>query len=212
FLVQSPKVEMFLPEYHIDLAFARALYDAREKIKVLPIGIGWDEDLSLRERAKLLHVPWEIVEREAKDSGCYLLILGLSEDKTLRVGELGNVDFKAGHYIYVGSAKRNLSRRIERHRRLRKRLFWHVDYLRAASKFHAALPIRTQDDLECEVAQAVKEISEWEVPGFGSSDCSCSSHLFAVEKDPLNSRPFHSVLQYYRMERAVKDFVASSRA
>jgi sugar fermentation stimulation protein A len=84
---------------------------------------------------------------------------------------------------------------------MRKRLFWHVDFLRAVAEFHFAVPIRTQDVLECAIARAVKEIAEWEIPGFGSSDCRCSSHLYGMAQDPLQSAAFISLLQYYRMDR-----------
>lgn len=35
-----------------------------------------------------------------------------------------------------------------------------------------ALPVRSSDDLECELASALNSISQWSVPGFGCSDCS----------------------------------------
>ena len=130
-----------------------------------------------------------------------MIVLRLPEGVSINVGRLGKVDFRKGYYTYVGSAKRSLSKRIERHRRLRKKLFWHIDYLKAVAEFHVALHIRTEDDLECEVAQAVKEIADTEISSFGASDCSCSSHLFLTETDPLKSHQFHALLQYYRMDR-----------
>jgi len=145
------------------------------------------------------------VKREARDRGIYILILKLPKQASLEVGKLGKIKFRKGYYLYIGSAKRNLSRRIQRHRRIRKRLFWHVDFLRAIAEFHFALPIRTQDVLECEVALAVKDISDWEVPRFGSSDCSCASHLYGMLKDPLQSPQFISLLQYYRMDRLMEE-------
>ena len=38
--------------------------------------------------------------------------------------------------------------------------------------------------------------------GFGSSDCSCESHLFFSPEDPLDSRRFHKILQGFRMVTA----------
>jgi sugar fermentation stimulation protein A len=146
-------------------------------------------------------VPWKMVEREAHDRGCYLLILRLRKGATIEVGKLGKVRFRKGYYTYVGSAQRFLSKRVERHRRLRKRLFWHIDYLRSVAEFHTVLPIRTSDDLECKVAGAVKLVADGEVPGFGASDCSCTSHLFWSEVDPMTVPPFHSLILHYRMDR-----------
>jgi Uri superfamily endonuclease len=59
---------------------------------------------------------------------------------------------------------------VERHRRVRKKLHWHIDSLSAVAGFHAALPVRSEDDLECDLASAMRNISEWSVPGFGCSD------------------------------------------
>jgi sugar fermentation stimulation protein A len=206
FLIQWPRAEVFMPEYHTDLDFAEALLSARRKIKVIPLSLKWRKDLSLRASdVRVLGVPWGTVEREAKDRGSYLLLLKLPRETAVEVGSLGKVRLRGGHYIYVGSAKKSLSKRIERHRRLRKALFWHIDYLRAVADFHAALPIRTEDDLECEISEALSGVSEWHVPGFGSSDCSCPSHLFGMEGNPLASPRFHTLLQFYRMERLLKN-------
>jgi sugar fermentation stimulation protein A len=201
FLVFSPRARFFMPEYHTDLEFARTLLAAREKISILPLGVELRADLSLTSRVRVLEVPWDIVQKEAKDSGSYIVILRLRESSTISIGGLGDIRFRKGYYLYVGSARKNLSSRVERHRRRRKKLFWHIDFLRAVAEFHYAVPFRTQDILECAIARAVSEIAAWEIPRFGSSDCLCSSHLYGMEKDPLQSPAFISLLQYYRMDR-----------
>ncbi len=201
FLIYWPRAKFFLPEYHADLEFARALWAAQKKIPIIPLAVELQDDLSLTSRTRLLQIPWNIVEREARDRGSYILLLKLPKEASLEVGKLGEIRFRKGYYLYFGSARKNLSRRIERHRRMRKRLFWHVDFLRSIAEFHLALPIRTQDALECEIARTIKDICDWEVPHFGSSDCSCPSHLYGMAKDPLQSTKFISLLQYYRMDR-----------
>lgn len=138
------------------------------------------------------------------DSGCYLLILSLLKDITLEVGALGKVSFSSGHYIYVGSAMKNLSKRIARHKRMRKRIFWHIDYFRAAARFQRAIAIHSEDDLECDIARDLKEIADWYVARFGASDCSCPSHLFGMHTDPLISKQFQKLIQYYRIEGETK--------
>ena len=201
FLVHNPGVRFFLPEYHTDLEFARTLYRLKDKVTVIPLAVKWKRDLTLDRMTRVLDIPWGIVEREAEDRGSYLLILRLSKAVTLEVGKLGKVRFKEGFYLYVGSAMTRLSKRVERHRRLEKKKFWHIDYLREACGFHAALPVLSSDDLECEMGKALSKISGEEIPGFGSSDCSCPSHLFRMNSDPLDSTAFHEILQYFRMER-----------
>lgn len=121
-----------------------------------------------------------------------------------------STEFRRGYYVYVGSAMKNLTQRIERHRRLRKNFFWHIDYLRDVCEFLAALPVRSEDDLECLIAAGVDAIADWTVPGFGSSDCSCPSHLFGFENHPLNLPPFHDLLQHFRMERLIDKYSSPS--
>jgi sugar fermentation stimulation protein A len=205
FLVFWPHAELFLPEYHTDLEFARTLLKARKRIPILPVAVELGKNLSLHSCPRVLDIPWEIVEREGEDRGSYILILRVRKKTEIEVGQLGRMKFREGFYLYVGSAKKNLTQRIQRHRRLRKTLFWHVDYLRAKADFHAALPIRTADDLECDIAQKLKVIVDWEIPGFGSSDCGCPSHLFGMKKDPFHSPEFISQLQYFRMDRLMKN-------
>jgi sugar fermentation stimulation protein A len=96
-----------------------------------------------------------------------------------------------------------LTRRIERHRRIRKTKFWHLDYLRERADFQAAIPVRTGDDLECQMAQAMNGIAAWNIPGFGCSDCSCESHLFGMKEDPLRSPEFIARLLYFRIDRLI---------
>jgi sugar fermentation stimulation protein A len=141
------------------------------------------------------------INEEAKDQGSYVLILELERARKIRVGKLGKVSFRRGFYLYVGSAMANLSKRMERHRRLRKRHHWHIDELRAVADFHSALAIRSSTRLECEIAEAFSKISEWAIPGFGCTDCSCNTHLFGFEKNPLHLEKFHQLLQYFRMDR-----------
>jgi sugar fermentation stimulation protein A len=207
FLIHSRRSDFFLPDFHTDLEFATAMLDARERVVFLPMSVRWRADLSLRSsEAKLLRIPWQILEKELQDRGCYLLILRLPADTEVGIGSLGHVRLRSGFYVYVGSAKKNLSRRIERHRRLRKKPFWHIDFLRAVSEFLAALPVRSEDDLECDLARAIGSMAGWSQPGFGSSDCHCPSHLFGFENHPLNIGSFHTLLQDFRMERLIDKY------
>ncbi len=201
FLVFAPRPKFFLPDYHTDLEFARALVKARNKVEVIPAAVQINPDLSIGRRVQILDIPWSLIEEEARDCGSYIFILRVHEDVSVDIGRMGRRRFRPGFYLYVGSAEKNLSRRIARHRRIRKKNFWHIDYLRGAADFHCALPIRTSDHLECEIARAVELIADWKIPGFGSSDCSCPAHLFGMKEDPLKSSRFISLLQFFRMDR-----------
>jgi sugar fermentation stimulation protein A len=201
FLVCWPRASFFMPDYHTDLEFSKTLLSVRDRVTFLPVGLELNPDLSPSSKVRLLEIPWNLLEKEVEDRGSYILILRLPARRNMNIGKLGRIDFKAGYYLYAGSAQKNLTQRLERHKRERKKLFWHIDYLRAHAEVHLALPVRASDPLECELAQALKQISSWEIPGFGCSDCSCSSHLYGMNKDPIHIPEFISLLQYFRMDR-----------
>jgi sugar fermentation stimulation protein A len=201
FVVHWPFAKIFMPDYHTDLNFSQTLLQLRDKLQVIPISVGWDQNLSLSPEVNLLQILWNYIEEEAKDRGSYLLILYLKRRRIIRIGRLGDVSFRKGFYIYVGSAMANLSKRIDRHRHIRKQHHWHIDDLRAVAEFHAVLAIRSSARLECEIANAFSEIAEWTIDGFGSTDCSCKTHLFGMSKDPLLSENFHKLLQHFRMDQ-----------
>lgn len=201
FIVHWPLAEVFMPDYHTDLNFARVLLDVRDSVEVIPARVHWNDDLSLSPETKILSIPWEYIEQEAKDRGSYLIVLHLTEDKEITVGKLGDITFKKGYHVYVGSAMANLTARIERHKKLRKNFHWHIDSLRDASDFVSVYAIRSSDRLECEIARAMSKIAEWKAEGFGCSDCSCPTHLFGFVDNPIRSPSFQKLLQYFRMDR-----------
>jgi sugar fermentation stimulation protein A len=201
FIVHWPFTKIFMPDYHTDLSFSKTLLQVRDRVEVIPVSVSWEKDLSLSPHARILHIPWEAVEKEAKDRGSYLLILNLKRNQKIKVGKLGHVSFGKGFYIYVGSAMANLSKRMERHKRLRKKHHWHIDGLRTITEFHSIFAVRSSDRLECEIAEALSRVAEWSVLGFGSTDCSCETHLFGMSSDPLHSEEFHKLLQYFQMDR-----------
>jgi len=203
FLVYAPDTEFFLPEFHIDPDFASELYKAKDKLMILPYSVNFDHNMNLISSIKKLTIPWNILETESGDRGSYCILLRLPEACSIEVGASGTRHFKKGYYIYAGSAMKELSKRIARHQRRKKRFFWHIDYLRDRAEFHAALPIRSSKQLECLLARHIKKIAQEEIQGFGSSDCNCTSHLFYMEKDPLSSPEFIKFLLYYRMDRLV---------
>lgn len=201
FVVHWPLSSFFMPDYHTDLDFARTMLAVRESIRIVPLSVQWLPDLSLSRQVRLLDIPWHYIEREAQDRGSYIIILELQNEVVVDIGKLGSVSFSKGFYLYVGSAMNALSKRIERHRRLRKQPHWHIDHLRPHARLHAVLPIRSSDRLECLIADSVNEIAEWSIRGFGCSDCECESHLFAVSRDPLQSTEFQKIIQHFRMDR-----------
>jgi sugar fermentation stimulation protein A len=134
-------------------------------------------------------------ELAARDSGNYLILLELPEPRNIETGALGTLRYKAGWYIYAGSARKNLSPRINRHlRHVRKKQHWHIDYLTPHSGRIKAYPIYSYRNLECELAAALEHLGGRGIPGFGSSDCRCKSHLFYFRDMPLKNPAFPELL------------------
>lgn len=108
----------------------------------------------------------------------YMIEGYLAKEQEINVGKLGTFFFPQGRYIYVGSARRNIRSRIERHLRIDKKLRWHFDYLRPYLQVEK---VRTFDGEigECELFQRLFLEREGKIvaKGFGSSDCKCYSHL-----------------------------------
>ena len=114
-----------------------------------------------------------------KNPGTYALVV-LSEDRLLlSVGKLGTHDFPPGYYIYVGSALRGLNARLNRHLREEKSLHWHIDYLLSRATIIQIWYSLGKDRLECvwNIILADLPGATPVIPGFGSSDCRCRTHL-----------------------------------
>ncbi len=123
--------------------------------------------------------------------GSYCLVIDIPRDIKQRIGKMGKLSFKKGLYIYVGSAMNNIEKRVERHIKTSKGrnkiLFWHIDYLLSNRnvKIRDIYIRESHRKEECIVAE--KLLSHGGTPTikkFGSSDCSCKSHLFRVKEVP----------------------------
>jgi Uri superfamily endonuclease len=136
---------------------------------------------------------------ETTQGGAYILHLRVLKNLSLQVGSLGIVDIPAGQYVYVGSARKSISGRVDRHRRLAVdktgKLHWHIDYL----LIHPEIELFKIDTYighqECNIAGRIErsEAAFVPVPDFGSSDCrsGCKAHFFHVK----NSEKITSLLE-----------------
>jgi Uri superfamily endonuclease len=112
--------------------------------------------------------------------GTYCLLIQVQREEDIEVGALGVCRFEPGMYAYVGSALSGIEQRVSRHRRSSKRRRWHIDYLLDRGEVLATVVVPTGvKSTECSVANALLACGEAKpvVPGFGSSDCGCPSHL-----------------------------------
>ncbi len=201
FLVHSPRMEAFMPDYHTDFAFARTLLDVRNDLTIKAVAVEWREDLSLGPTLRELKIHWDLIAQEAQDRGSYLLVLEIARSRCVDVGSLGRVMFQKGYYVYAGSARANLKKRIERHLRLSKQFHWHIDYLRDRAESCKALPVRSSRDLEHDLAMALGKRADWTIPRFGSTDCKCPTHLFGFRENPILTPQFIDLLLEFRIDR-----------
>lgn len=122
------------------------------------------------------------------DSGLYILLLTLSRPAiiTLRSSRTRLVP---GTYAYVGSARRALRARVDRHLRRAKPKCWHIDLLTCRRDVRViAILLPGIARTECELNRHVAEVVAGEAPirGFGSSDCGagCPAHLWRCNALP----------------------------
>ncbi|MCJ7841927.1 GIY-YIG nuclease family protein [Lederbergia sp. NSJ-179] len=74
------------------------------------------------------------------------------DEEAVTIGKLGGFHFSKGYYIYVGSAKRNIQARVNRHIQMEKKKRWHIDYLRPYLQIEG-VQIYPGDEGECELFQ-----------------------------------------------------------
>jgi len=128
------------------------------------------------------------VTTEEVVTGTYVLLLHLSEPKTITVGRLGTVEFPGGWYSYVGSAfgPGGLLGRIKHHLQPSSKPHWHIDYLRREATLKEIwlspdTERREHDwvDLMVAIPGAVALVE-----GFGASDSKQNTHLFYFDIKP----------------------------
>lgn len=109
----------------------------------------------------------------------YAVFLTLNEDAAIEIGAKGLYHFAKGNYIYIGSAKKNILSRVERHYKIDKPKRWHIDYLRP---YCSITKIQSYDypDGECSLAAKLAAQGEVWLKQFGASDCKCNGHLIRL--------------------------------
>ncbi len=129
------------------------------------------------------------------DSGVYLLELFAFKPLKIEVGARGKEVFPPGYYYYVGTAQKNLNSRLERHQKNNVNKHWHIDYLLEKAVIQDIYAWPKNSEWECKLAENLQEKEESEIisSGFGSSDCSCDSHLLYFSS-PLEAEFIEEVM------------------
>lgn len=125
---------------------------------------------------------------EGLKSGTYILIFELARSRKIRIGKLGIYPFPTGFFAYVGSAfgPGGLSARLRHHFKIAHKPHWHVDYFRKYADIKEVWGV--EDTIRHEHIWAsllmLMENATILIPGFGSSDCKCESHLVYFKNKP----------------------------
>ncbi|OGO04063.1 MAG: hypothetical protein A2Y73_08645 [Chloroflexi bacterium RBG_13_56_8] len=131
-----------------------------------------------------LPIPTKV--RNLRKAGTYILVIRLEEERDIAVGSLGSMAFRAGYYLYVGSALAGLGARLARHLRKEKTLHWHIDYLLEYGEIEETWYSLGTQHLECDWAHAIEDLPSVSASHnrFGASDCACPTHLFYSPERP----------------------------
>jgi Uri superfamily endonuclease len=98
------------------------------------------------------------------------------------------MQLQPGYYVYLGSAlgPGGLRARIAHHEKPSLRPHWHIDYLRAHTRFHSIWFSYDSRRREHQWARVMRTVRNAMAPllGFGASDCNCRSHLYFFKRCP----------------------------
>ena len=115
--------------------------------------------------------------------GCYSLVIELRQRKEIRVGKLGEIEFRPGTYFYTGSAMAGLRARLLCHLRGTKKMRWHIDYFLndEQARIKKIFLYPAAPGQECRQNQKIAAIrgAQFIRRKFGASDCrsGCPGHL-----------------------------------
>ena len=133
--------------------------------------------------------------------GTYALVLHAAAGESLQIGRLGRLDLQPGFYVYVGSAlgPGGVRARLRHHLTRAARPHWHIDYLRPATRLVEIWYSHDEAIREHTWAEGIRRMrsASTPLPGFGSSDCHCPSHLSFHPERPSRgslSRALHRAL------------------
>ncbi len=185
FLIMHRGVKFFVPNYHTDYDFYMSLRNNRDRIDIRAYSLDFGDDYKIKDVQKV-----SVIIPEALPMGSYLVIFKNDKDRCIDTGGLGKIVYRAGYYAYAGNGGANIFKRIARHRQMQKSRHWHIDYIKTEMKIIADIPVLSTDIDECILAAGMRGLNGIPVDRFGSSDCSCRSHLIYFETSPLEMREF----------------------
>lgn len=188
-IIQDDQADNFLPEYHTDPEFATAFLQCREAIQFYAVGSTMNRDMLYPSSVKELTIPWEILEKENKDRGHYILILEIQEDFRKM-----DQDYPKGFYLMTGYTERGLQALINRVLRKRNPESDAQAEWRSRAATAKALAIRSSrnltEELEKAMGQLLKEYTSI-----------LPEKLYYALENPIHSKDFIEKLLQFRMEQ-----------
>ena len=142
--------------------------------------------------------------------GTYALILKVNAPFEISVGKLGSLSGEKGFYIYCGSAfgPGGVKARTTHHAGQSQRPHWHIDYLRPIAMiseiWYSYDPVKREHDW----TNALLDDQQISLPfiGFGSSDCSCRSHLLFSNQHPSFHRFVRKIHTQFADHKTISRF------
>lgn len=122
------------------------------------------------------------------NGGAYRLVIALRRPALIAPGRLGRRRLAPGRYCYVGSARKGLRQRVDRHQRVAfdkpGRGHWHIDALLNHRYARIVAVDLLPGGRECAVSRTLSQTPGVSVPilGFGATDCreGCTAHLYRL--------------------------------
>ena len=128
------------------------------------------------------------MQKQTENSGIYVLEILVSKRLKLNHKIFSEKNFPKGYYYYIGSAQKNLHKRIQRHIKKTKKLHWHIDYLTSIKEIlitNVFIIPNFKKENECKLVGQLENVFglEHKIIGFGNSDCNeCKSHLLYIKE------------------------------
>lgn len=199
FVIMNPQVKWFIPAYHIDPGFARALLDVRHSVQLNALSFGFDPSFTEVVSVERVLIPYVLIEEQLHGRGFYLLLLYMERPKVVTLPGGENVALEKGCYIYRSPAAADPAGEAARHKQKRKAKQQPIDYLAAAADRIIPIPLVTGENLEQELSADLAAIAgkpiDW--PGLDGE----RGRLFYLAADPLQSPDFIDLIQHYRLAR-----------
>ncbi len=178
-LVNSPRPRWFMPDWHTDPHFAQSLLKAREKVEIVPLALGWNEQMEALGPVRKIPIPWGILEQELTDRG---VLLALIESDGTLWGALEYCPNQLGRAAASWSrAKRSPKSRGEA--------------LRARGRLVATVPFRSRENFLLELKEDMESLLERPLDADGDG------WLGRFDSDPRRWPPFVEFLLRYRFTR-----------